>query len=73
MIGATRGWVVAYDNISTLPDWLSDALCRLATGGGFSCRSLFTDDDEVHFDAQRPIILGGIEDFIRRGDLLSPR
>src|SRR5262249_44830950 len=62
IIGATNSWVVALDNLSSLPPWLSDALCRLATGGGFSCRQLYTDAEEVIFDAMRPVLLTGIED-----------
>ena len=33
--------------------WLSDALCRLATGGGFATRELYSNEDEVIFDALR--------------------
>jgi hypothetical protein len=50
-----------------LAAWISDTLC--ATGGGFAVRQLYTDQDEVLFDAQRPIILNGIEDIITRPDL----
>ena len=32
MIAARNSWVLAFDNLSRLPAWLSDALCRLATG-----------------------------------------
>ena len=38
---------VYLDNLTSLPDWLSDALCRLCTGDGFSKRELYTDDDDV--------------------------
>jgi hypothetical protein len=68
-IQATNGWVQAFDNVSVLPGWLSDTLCRLATGGGFAVRQLYTDDDEVLFEACRPIVLNGIADMIDRGDL----
>jgi hypothetical protein len=44
-------------------------LCRLATGGGFATRQLYTDGDEILFDATRPIILNGIEDIVARPDL----
>jgi hypothetical protein len=71
MIAATNSWVLAFDNLSELPRWLSDALCRLATGGGFSTRQLYTDDEEVIFDAMRPCLLTGIEDLASRGDLLE--
>lgn len=60
MIAASNGLVVALDNLSDLSDWLADDLCRLATGGGFATRQLYTDDDEVIFNAMRPIVLTGI-------------
>jgi hypothetical protein len=68
-IAASNGHVLAFDNVSGLKDWISDAFCRLATGGGFAVRQLYTDQDEVLFDACRPIILNGIEDIVTRPDL----
>lgn len=68
-ITANNTQVLAFDNVSTLPGWLSDAFCRLATGGGFAVRQLYSDQEEVLFNALRPIILNGIEDFIQRPDL----
>jgi hypothetical protein len=50
---------------------LSDALCTLATGGGFGTRELFSDDEEKLFDATRPVIINGIGDVITRNDLLD--
>jgi hypothetical protein len=71
MITAKNGWVIALDNLSNIPVWLSDALCRLATGGGFATRELFTDSDEVLFNAQRPVLINGIEELATRNDLLD--
>ena len=71
MIAATNGWIVSLDNISKLPPWQSDALCRLATGGGFSTRELYSDREETILEAQRPVILNGIEELAVRGDLLD--
>jgi hypothetical protein len=68
-IAASNGHVLAFDNVSGLPHWISDNLCRLATGGGFAVRQLYTDQDEVLFDASRPQILNGIEDVVTRPDL----
>jgi hypothetical protein len=59
-IAASNGHVLAFDNLSGLPPWLSDTLCRLTSGGAFSTRRLFTDQDEILFVAARPIILNGI-------------
>ena len=61
--------MLVFDNVSGLPVWISDTLCRLATGGGFAVRRLYSDQDEVLFDAARPIILNGIEDIVTRPDL----
>ena len=68
-IAATNGHVLTFDNVSGLRAWISDTLCRLATGGGFAVRQLYTDLDEVLFDAARPVILNGIEDMVARADL----
>jgi hypothetical protein len=71
MITANNSWVVSFDNLSHLRPWLSDALCRLSTGGGFSTRELYADDVEVILEAQRPVILNGIEELATRSDLLD--
>ena len=68
-IAASNGHVLAFDNVSGLPAWISDTLCRLATGGGFAVRQLYTDQDEMLFDAVRPVILNDIEDIVTRPDL----
>ena len=68
-IAATNSHVLTFDNVSRLPAWISDTLCRLATGGGFAVRQLYTDQDEVLFDAARPVMLNGIEDIVTRPDL----
>src|SRR5205807_3190212 len=69
MIAANNGYLLAFDNLSGLPVWLSDALCRLASGGSFAVRQLYSDDEEVLFEAARPILLNGIEEVISRPDL----
>jgi hypothetical protein len=68
-IAANNGHVLAFDNLTSLPPWLSDTLCRLTSGGAFAVRQLYTDQDEVLFAAARPVILNGIEDVITRPDL----
>jgi hypothetical protein len=68
-VTASNAHVLAFDNVSSLPYWLSDALCRLSTGGGWSCRQLYTDSDEVIFDGTRPMVMNGIVDFVDRPDL----
>jgi hypothetical protein len=71
MVAAVNTWVVALDNLSTIWSWLSDALCRLATGGGFATRTLYSNDEETFLDAMRPVILSSILDVVNRGDLVD--
>lgn len=70
-ISAANSWSLGFDNISSIRPWLSDALCRLSTGSGFSTRALYTDSGEKIFDGMRPILLNGIEMDIERADLLD--
>jgi hypothetical protein len=71
LIAAIHGAVVALDNLSELPRWLSDALCRLATGGGLSKRELYTDAEEILLDARRPVLLTAIGEVATASDLLD--
>lgn len=69
VIAGSNSRVLAFDNVSTLPPWLSDALCRISTGGGFATRMLHTDAEEVFFNNQLPAMMNGIASFITRNDL----
>lgn len=71
IVAAVGAHVLCFDNISTLPDWLSDAFCRLSTGGGAGKRRLYSDNDEILFHGRRPIFLTGIEDYPQRADLVD--
>ena len=63
--------IVAFDNLSSIPTWLSDGLCRTSTGGGISKRALYSNDEEIIIEAVRPIILTGIAQLSTRPDLLE--
>jgi hypothetical protein len=69
VIGAKNSHVLCFDNLSGIAPWLSDALCRISTGGGFGTRRLHTNDEEVLFYGKRPAILNGIDDIATRPDL----
>jgi hypothetical protein len=69
MIAAKGAWIVAYDNLSSLPEDIADALCSLATGSGLQKSKLHTDTDQVLINACRPVALNGIPDLASRGDL----
>jgi hypothetical protein len=64
-----NNYAPVFDNISSITGDMSDRLCRIATGGGFSTRRLYSDDEETVFASCRPMILNGIEEFVTRQDL----
>ncbi len=55
-IAANDGHVLAFDNLSALPPWLSDTLCRLASGGSFAVRhrQLYSPTPRSSRTASRP-------------------
>jgi hypothetical protein len=59
------------DNLSYLPDWLSDALCRLCTGEGFSKRELYTDDDDIVYSFRGLGGMSSISAVATKSDLLD--
>lgn len=70
-IAGNNAWLVGLDNMSRIGEALSNALCRMATGGGFATRELFTDGDEALFDAKRPVMINGIGEVAERSDLID--
>jgi hypothetical protein len=66
---ARNNRIVAFDNISYLPPWLSDSICRLATGAELGGRALYSDFDEQVFSACRPVIFNGVPDVVGQSDL----
>jgi len=70
-VAAVNSWLLALDNVSRLSNWLSDALCRIATGAGFAARTLYENREETILAAQRPVLLTAIADVIAQPDLLD--
>lgn len=71
MIAAQNARLLGFDNLSSIAPWLSDAMCRLATGGGFAVREHYADAAETLFEATRPILINGIADVATRSDLID--
>lgn len=68
-VSASNSWLLSYTNLSSVPQWFSDALCRLADGEGFKTRQLHSDRDETILAGARPIILNGIGNLTKQPDL----
>ena len=70
-VSAAASWLQVYDNVSRLTPAIADAICRIATGGAFAARRLYTDGEEFVINLARPVLLNGIEDIVTRGDMLD--
>lgn len=63
--------VPVFDNLTWIPQPVGDMLCRAVTGGTFSKRQLYTDDDDVLFSFKRAMILTTINTPTNAPDLLD--
>ena len=70
-VGAGNNWLVSFNNLSHLSAAQQDALCTLATGGGFATRTFYTNADETIIECKRPVILNGIATLATAQDLVD--
>ena len=68
---AAHHHLISFDNLSTISQQLSDMLCRICTGGGFSKRKLYSDQEDIIFQFRRVIMLNGINIALSNADLLD--
>ncbi len=68
-VSAAGSWIVPLDNISKIPEWLADAMCRAVTGDGLVRRALFTDSDLAVLSYRRVLVLTTIDAGALSGDL----
>lgn len=68
-IAAAGSWAVVIDNISSIPTWMSDSLCKAVTGDGWIRRKLYTDGELAVLSFRRVIALTSIDPGALRGDL----
>jgi hypothetical protein len=70
-IHAKEFFLLNFDNTSGMPGDISDALCKLSTGGGYATRRLYANDELTTLNYCRPYIINGISDYANRPDLLE--
>ena len=68
-VQAAASWTVMLDNVSAIPQWLSDTLCKAVTGEASVDRALYTNDDVNVLQIQRVIGMTTIDAGAMRGDL----
>lgn len=60
-----------FDNVSDIPDWIADLLCRAITGAGVASRMLYTNSDEVIQNIRTNVGVNGINLSCSKPDLLE--
>ncbi|MFI6325110.1 ATP-binding protein [Nonomuraea sp. NPDC050556] len=60
-IFARASWAFSFDNVTDIPDWLSNSLCKGVTGDAVLQRALHSDEDITVFAFQRVIAMTSIE------------
>ncbi|WP_432354603.1 hypothetical protein [Sporosarcina sp. A2] len=70
-LSLANNYMPSFDNLDGLSAEKSDLLCIASTGGRFSKRTLFTDDDETLLDLRRCVGLTGINVVVTRADLID--
>lgn len=66
-----NNYMACFDNIDSISQEKSDILCMSATGGYYSKRALYTNDDEVILNFKAPVCLNGINVVATKADLLD--
>jgi hypothetical protein len=72
MLAARQCWILFFDNLSDMPEWFSNALCQISSGGSLERRTLFKNADTTVITIKRPVITTSIKDvFSKNPDLIA--
>jgi hypothetical protein len=64
-----NAYVLPVDNVSSIPAWWSDLLCKAASGDGWVDRALYTDGEAFMASFRSVVMINGITLGQLRGDL----
>lgn len=67
----SHNFLCFYDNVRREPGWLSDEVCRAITGGAFSKRGLYTDDEDIPYKYKKRMSFSGINVIFGQEDALD--
>jgi hypothetical protein len=71
MANAVSGWLPGYDNLSQIPQKLSDVICQLTSGTAIRSRKFHTNAGLFIAEARRPVIFTAIKDIVKSPDLVD--
>lgn len=68
-LSVAGSWATVFDNVSKIPEWQSDALCKTVTGDAFTKRKLYADRELSVVSFRRVVAITTIDAGALRGDL----
>jgi hypothetical protein len=73
VLDTSKNRILVYDNLSagTITAEISDLFATIATNSATSKRALYTDDGQIIVKLGRSLLFNGIDDLVKRQDLLS--
>ncbi len=71
VVGAVNSHIMAFENMSTLSNALSDAICRTATGSGSAERTLYDNLEETIAVYKKPVFFEGISFVMQNADIID--
>jgi hypothetical protein len=71
VLTASQSRIIALDNLSTIPAWASDAICRICSGTGSRIKRNYSDTEEITLKGQCAVIMNGVSSVATAPDLLS--
>lgn len=68
-VGAFNAYGIGLDNVSSMPPWFQDALCKAVTGDALLRRERYSDDGSAALQFRRPIVITTIDPGALQGDV----
>jgi len=68
-VSVAGSWATVFDNVSKIPEWQSDAMCKTVTGDAFTKRRLYSDRELSVVSFRRVVAITTIDAGCVRGDL----
>ncbi|MGN9135196.1 hypothetical protein ACTNDG_07140 [Clostridium sp. HCP1S3_B4] len=67
----SKSYLLAFDNLDSIPKQMSDFICLISTKGSYVTRALYSDDEEKVFLLDNPLVINGIGAIVSKPDLLD--
>ncbi|MBA3727596.1 MAG: DUF3854 domain-containing protein, partial [Armatimonadetes bacterium] len=66
-----NSWIIALDNLSSLSEKQSNAICKITSGTALRSRRLYSNAAAFTIKARRPVIATALHNIVTKGDLAT--